>query len=312
MTKTPRVAVAATILLAAPLAVLFLWIRYANAVPDPVPTHWDGTDEVDGTTSLTAFTLGAGGVATVGSLVGLAVLAARAHLRITEVAVAAGWLAWLLPSVYLTVMVNARGATSAGEVHLGYQWVAVVLVVPVAAAAAIWWLLPRQSGEVPVGPPHSSLTLGEDERVVWVGQARSRVLLGLASVAATAGAVLTIWSSFAGLTTLGVALLLSLMHYLTVRVDREAVTVTWGPLRFLRHRLPLDTLAGARIEQIEPLRWGGWGYRVSTRGRAAVVRRGSGLVLTLRTGSEFAVTVDRPEGAVELVNALLADRRTVG
>lgn len=95
------------------------------------------------------------------------------------------------------------------------------------------------------------------------------------------------------------------MHVVTVRVDDAALTVAWGPARWPRVVVPVEQITGARAEHIEPLRWGGWGYRGLFRGTAAITRRGPGLVLGRRDRTPLAVTVDQPEGAADLVNALV-------
>ena len=126
----------------------------------------------------------------------------------------------------------------------------------------------------------------DGERVVWVGGASSRRLLVLALVLAVSA--LPLWFAMwpAALATLVAAAAMGWAYAVTARVDDEEVTVSWGPALWPRIRVPLGEIAGATAEEIEPLRWGGWGYRRTPKGRAAVVRRGPGLVLTLRTVSE--------------------------
>lgn len=309
MTRTLRTTATALLLVTAPVAVGWLRLTRADALPEPLPTHWGPGGEVDGTTTLAAFTTGVLVITGLAAVVGLALLALRNRRTVAPEAIAlVGWLGWVFAAVYGQVLLTADGAATAAEVDL--SWVAVVAVVgiPTALAAVLWWLLPRVSWAGTVETPSSSMSLAEDERVVWVGRASSVALLVIAVPMLLVGTALVVLVSPEGLVLVGVGGLLALMRSLTVRVDRVAVTVRWGPLPMLRRRLPLETIAAARAEHVEPLRWGGWGYRVSTRGRAAVVRRGPGLVLTLRDGREFAVTVDRPDGAVELVNALVASR----
>ncbi len=54
---------------------------------------------------------------------------------------------------------------------------------------------------------------------------------------------------------------------------------------------------------IEPLAYGGWGWRVVPGGTAVVVRGGEALVVELRSGRRFAVTVDGAAEAAALLNA---------
>ena len=66
--------------------------------------------------------------------------------------------------------------------------------------------------------------------------------------------------------------------------------VSWGPLLWPRADVALTEIAAARVEDINPIDWGGWGYRVTPRGRAYVVRRGPGLVLERHDRPAIAVT----------------------
>jgi hypothetical protein len=129
------------------------------------------------------------------------------------------------------------------------------------------------------------------------------LLLAGALVVAAVFCVFTAWpvANVLGLVALG----LFWAHVISVRVDDRGVTVAWGPARWPRLTVPVEDLAAARSEQIEPLRWGGWGLRRTLRGTAAITRRGPGLVLERRGRTPLAVTVDAPETAADLVNALV-------
>lgn len=89
----------------------------------------------------------------------------------------------------------------------------------------------------------------------------------------------------------------------TLRVDDTGLRLGFGP--GIRVRVPLDQIRQATAEDIRPLAWGGWGYRIKPGRRALVLRAGPGLVLDLRNGNRFAVTVDNPEDPAALINGLL-------
>lgn len=93
----------------------------------------------------------------------------------------------------------------------------------------------------------------------------------------------------------------------TVRVTASArgLRIAFGPFGVPSRRMPLERIERAEATEIEPLRWGGWGYRWAGPGRSSViVRRGPGLVLDLRGGGRFAVTVDEPAPGAGLINDL--------
>lgn len=298
---------AATIVVLAPAVVAGVGLLLGGDVPDPLPMHWNLAGEVDRTTSLAAFTIGVGIAVALAAAAGL-ILAAGARRGMAWVAgaAAASWVAWLVAVLHAATLGAASGAASAAEADLPLVTVLALMAVPVGAALLVYRVLPWASPRDLHGPaPNSPLELRAGERVVWVGGASSRRLLVLALVLAVLALPLwfAVWPA-AVVTTLA-ALAVGWAHCVTARVDHDQVTVSWGPALWPRIRIDMDDIASADAEHIEPLRWGGWGYRRTLRGRAAVVRRGPGLVLVLHSGQRFAVTVDHPEGAADLVNAVL-------
>jgi hypothetical protein len=102
-----------------------------------------------------------------------------------------------------------------------------------------------------------------------------------------------------------------LLSSLEVRVESERVVVAFGPFGWPRRTVALADVREVAAGQIEPMEWGGWGYRwnPSARATAAVIRRGPGIVLGLEDGRRFAVTVeDARAGAVAVGEALEARR----
>lgn len=108
-------------------------------------------------------------------------------------------------------------------------------------------------------------------------------------------------------TELGLPEALAVTWVSTVRVTASArgLRIAFGPFGVPSRRMPLERIERAEATEIEPLRWGGWGYRWAGPGRSSViVRRGPGLVLDLRGGGRFAVTVDEPAPGAGLINDL--------
>jgi hypothetical protein len=143
----------------------------------------------------------------------------------------------------------------------------------------------------------------------WDGEAKGPTLLATGAIQAVAGVVALALS----LTILGVVLLMSSLLVLTFAHDRVRIDATylhvrgWLPLPSLR--LPLEQVESVDVIDLEPMRWGGWGYRGSLRafGKAAwVVRSGPGLVLHLTRGRTFAVTVDGADEAAAVIRSRIA------
>lgn len=308
MTLRLRQLLAALVVLQAPLWAIGTALLLRGDVPDPLPTHWDLGGDVDGTSGLAAFTTIVLGVVVLAAAVALVLVARAGHRTALGGlgAAAATWVAGLPAALFVATLVASADAVRAADVRLPVLSIVAATLVPFVAAFAVHRLLPAPlpDAEAPPAPP-SSLVLADGERVAWVGQASSGRML-VAGVVLGLGTVplwFAVWPAAlaAGLA----AVALAWTHVVTVRVDDAGVAVSWGPAQWPRVRVPVDRIASAQAEHVEPLRWGGWGYRRTTRGRAAVARRGPGLVLTLRDGQRFAATVDRPEPAAELVNALV-------
>jgi len=299
------------VLALAPTTVLAAYLQARTDIPDPLPTHWDLGGDVDGTTSVAGFTAGALGVSAVLASVGIAlVVLARRERAWRPSAVFATWAAWLVVSVYVAVVAEAHGERVAEDAGGPGPVVLLVLAIPLVAALGLWALLSRSSAQTP-GDRARSAPDPSAERVTWVGHASSAAaLVGAAALLLLAlGLTWVSWSL--ALVVAVVAGVVAWGHVLTVRVDNRAITVAWGPGRWPRIVVPIERVERAEAALIDPLRWGGWGYRATPRGRAAVVRRGPGLVITRTSGPRLAVTVDRPEGGAALVDALTADRAPV-
>lgn len=87
---------------------------------------------------------------------------------------------------------------------------------------------------------------------------------------------------------------------LRVAVHDEGIVVH-SVVGWPRTSFATDAVDRAEVIQVDPMRWGGWGFRGSLRhlGQGAwVLRSGEGVRLHLRDGSTFTVTVDDAPGAV--------------
>jgi hypothetical protein len=97
-----------------------------------------------------------------------------------------------------------------------------------------------------------------------------------------------------------------------VRVEDDAFVVAFGPFRRPRRVIPLSEIREVAAGQVDPMEWGGWGYRWIPwqNASAAVLRKGPGIMLKLEQDKKFAVTVDDAQaGALALGHALEDARR---
>ncbi|WP_329459231.1 hypothetical protein [Streptomyces sp. NBC_01497] len=156
---------------------------------------------------------------------------------------------------------------------------------------------------------------------MWSGRARNRVqwllaACGAGCIALGVGLVVNAnWTS--GVAALLIAIIgcfaagllvlfgtLAFVH-VGVRIDEECLEVRCGHMGVPRRRIPLAQVVDADFApRVTPHQWGGWGYRwLPEKGTAVVVRRGEGLVLRMRDGRDFTVTVDDAQSAVRILRA---------
>lgn len=276
------------------------WSLRAEGLPERIATHWDGAGSPDRYSDTTAFTT---------VLLAIAVLAGAAAVAAARRApFARGPLA-----VAATVAGGAAGvwaacvAAAAAESRLGWRflWFAAGL-----AWGAVVWLVAGRGDDRPAAAAAGTtapMALAPGERAGYVTTLRSPMILGVTAAAAVLIAVAAATSAPALWPLLAVPALAGLLlGEVRVTADRRGVRLTAGLLGVPVRRIPLADITAAGAEHIQPLSWGGWGYRV-TPGRAALVlRAGPGLVLDLRDGRRFAVTMDDPGTPAALLTALRA------
>lgn len=288
-------------------AVLLLAVR---DLPDPLPTHWDLRGDVDGTMSRVAFA-----VMTLAVTIGAAAVAVaftRAHEddRVRRYALTAGaFAAYLVGGLSVLTLLLARGADSARSVGMSWFGLAAVLVVAVLVPAVVRALWPVvYVDDAPPSPDLPRIDLAPGERAAYVTTVRSRGFVALGIGCAVVGVLLLVVSDLVvGATVLAVTIAVLSLSRVTLRVDESGLRLGFGP--GVRVQVPLEDIRQAAAEDIRPLEWGGWGYRIRPGRRGLILRAGPGLVLDLRNGSRFGVTVDAPEQAAALLNGLL-ERRT--
>ncbi len=222
---------------------------------------------------------------------------------LTGAILAAGWVITALATVQ---------ASSPDRAVIGLNWL--VLLAAPAVAAIVILLVPSRPRSDPDGHPVAALPLDADERVAWSGVTGSTSFLlmgvgvtavgiiGLALVlasAASAGAIVgAVACVVAGLSTL-------LLARVRLTVDQRGMRLASTLFRVPLMRIPLASIASVEAETIDPLRWGGWGYRFSGSGRAYVTRRSAGLVVTNRAGFASAVTIEDAGTAASVIQTLI-------
>jgi hypothetical protein len=200
-------------------------------------------------------------------------------------------------------------------------WVALIvsLVVAAVVGVAAWLVQPREEARDAAAPPATPLSLGAQERVLWL---RSTAMVPGAAITIVAAvlvvgvAAVVAWVTGADPTLVwllgGIALLLLVAAATTlafrVRVDDGGLHVD-SVLGIPRFQVPLADIASAARVEVNPMgEFGGWGVRIAPHGRrfGVVLRAGEAIDVTRRSGKRFVVTVDDAQTAASLLEALVA------
>jgi hypothetical protein len=281
------------------VALAVAWSAWSARLPGRIVTHWDADGRPDGLSDITAFSLVLLGVA--GAAGAAAVLAAQrarsARWSLAAAGAVAGGAAGLWAVCATAALADSRVGWRILWFVAGPAWGAVVAIVAGRDPA----------GARPAGPATEPMALAPGERAVFATTLRSPMILSVTGVAAVLVAALAatvvpvLWPVLAVPVVSGL-----LLGEVRVTADRRGVRLTAGLLGVPVRRIPLADITAASAEHIDPVAWGGWGYRVTPGRSALVLRAGPGLVLDLADGRRFAVTMDDPQTPAALLTALRA------
>lgn len=314
----------AILLVAGPLVAVLVTVVTALLLsadlPDPVATHWAAGGEPDGHMPLPLFLAAvlAAELVAWGALLWQARSRRAGGLRLTVAPYAWATIFFVAALTLITLAANAEAADWRAADEVGLPSVAIALAVAAVAGLAGWALeRGRPVGAVAAGgaAPGGGAAVAPPapgERVVWSRSLVSRpaaagavvllvafVVAGLLSGGAT-GWVLIAAGPLAALATAAVS-------EIVVTVDGRGLTVAFGPLGWPRKRVALERIAASEAVTVDPLAYGGWGYRKVPRrpGATAIVLRGGEALRVVRDdGRELFVTVDDAATAAALLDRL--------
>ncbi|HEY3466003.1 MAG TPA: hypothetical protein VGL47_12780 [Amycolatopsis sp.] len=311
MTKLIRVLAATAVLPGAALAVAALLANtWADRLPDPLATHWNG--DANGSTALGVFVsvclaLGAAVIALLATTALTALRRGRPLPRVT-IGIGAGFAA--MPSAVLLSVLVANldvpdwHAARGGAVIVLFLLGAAVL----GAAAAFLGGLPSPVPETRGDRPSVGLRPGQ--RAFWSGRAENPAMLWALLLVPLAIALQPAglpWPTVIWFALVGVVVT-ALTYRLKATVDAKGVTIRFGLFGFPWRHLTLSRIREATTRELATFRDGGLGLRFNpvTGTTAYKVRGGPALALALESGRTVLVSVDDPETAAGLVNDLLA------
>jgi hypothetical protein len=300
----------------ATLAVVVMPLLVWSRLPDPIAVHWGFDGRPDGSAPLIVdVVLMSVLTALIAFLPLVAVLRGDRRTARTMLALSFGMGALFVLLRWRTIALNLDVAawTDAGSLSPRDLVLMLVVVTPVAL---LGWSL---GGRHPDPPRREHVVLPQalppDGHLVWVGYQAWSVARVLGPVlVAVGGAVTAIRvgpeTLVIGGTLVLVGVLLWWFTSIAVAVGPAGFKVRFGPLGWPATRVALADIERIEVEDVEPLAYGGWGYRVMPGVRAVVIRRGIGLRIGRRGRPDLVVTVDDAATAAGVLAAHLEAHRT--
>lgn len=276
-------------------------------LPASIATHWDLGGTPNGHMSPTMLLVLMVGIFTA---VGFAVWysARRMPFEARSFITGLAWIGGLLAAVtWFSVDLNRGVADWAQARALTAVHLVVTLVAAFGLGAVAWFTAgPTDATRDPVGAADGPLLrVAAGEHPVWSAGGRGPVLIviGLLMLAIA----FAVWSLLS-LMFLAIGLLIMVFAEVRATVSERGVVVSMGWLGIPHWLVPLSDITGAVVEDVSPMAYGGWGYRVRPGARAVVVRGGPSLRLHRSNRPDLVLTVDDAERGAGLVNGLLARR----
>lgn len=295
-------------LLAVAYAAIEPW-RLRARLPDPIAIHWGIDGMPDGSAPLVVDALV---MLLATALVALVPLLAaggadRRDARLL-VAVGQGMGAFFLLLRHRTLALNLDASvwSDAGALTLMDLRVLALLVLP--AAALGWCIAGARPERVRQVREPARVALPSDADLAWVGHQSWPLGRLLGPLLAAAGAALaavrvTPDGLIIGGTLAFTGLLVWGLTSITVAVGPAGLRVRFGPLGWPGVRVPLGSITRVELEDVEPLSYGGWGYRILPGVRAVVIRRGEALRVARSGRPDLIVTVDDAATAAAVLAA---------
>lgn len=293
--------------------IVITWTLWADRLPSELPTRWGASGPADAANPA-ASVLGwllttAAGAALTGSVLLFVRFRGRWTKRaVSGVAAAIG--AYAL-GMWLMSTATSLDASDPYTVELG-PWGILTMVAPLYGLLPLA-LYPRV-GERPVSVAGAldpaPVSIGPDETVSWSRTVTSKLFISMTGVIVLLGALLLLPATLGDesdvplwplISVLAAVLLVAVFCVYRVTVDWRGLRVTSALAGIPLKRIRADDIADVEAATLEPMQWGGWGYRIMPGRSAIILRRGPGLVVTRRNDKQFAVTLDRPEEPAALL-----------
>lgn len=291
------------------VTVVATWLSWRSALPADLPRQW-GSEGVS-TTWPTALAIVLAAFVCLASAL-IATVSLR-HVRAPsrrKTFLFTGFAAGLASGVWLLSAGSTIAAGGTGPDVIG-AW-PLLLMVLLGYGLIPFVIAHRWVDDAP-SPPTVDVVLASTETGAWIRTVTVPLFLWLGFALFALGVVLLgaaigggggAGALFSGVIMLVVTLPVLAFGRLRISVDWRGLKVVTWIMGISLKTIPLNAVMSVHTTRIEPLQWGGWGYRIRPGSSAIILRTGPGLVVTLTNGKNFALTLDAPETPVALLTAL--------
>lgn len=280
---------------------------YWGDLPNPMASHWDISGTPDG--AMPPIVL----------LLILAGLYVAIHWAVTRVlartpgeapSFVAGlfFLGALLAGVsWLSVLANRDRTTWEAADSVGLLQILIATLAALVVGYLGWQIAGGRSVErTPSGESAPALDIGEPTAAIWSGRGAGRILQVVGSILIVVGLATWSWSTIV-LILLG--LLVLAFAEVRATVSQKGVVVSLGWVGIPSWTVPIGSISHAEIETVNPMAYGGWGYRLRPGVRAIITRGGGALRLVREDKADLVLTVDDAVTGAGLINSMLGAGR---
>ena len=186
---------------------------------------------------------------------------------------------------------------------LGWMQIIVALAIAAVLGSVGWLAAGGKSAADPLpADPAPALDVADPEHTVWSGRGFGKATTAIGVILIASSAIAWGWT---GIGLLVLAAIVFSFAYVRVTVSKRGVVISLGWWGFPSWRVPIDAIDHAEVEKVNPMAYGGWGYRLRPGVRAVVVRAGEAIRLVRNDGYDLVYTVDDPATGAGLVNAIV-------
>ncbi len=286
----------AVVVVAAALPLVVLRDRY----PDPIAVHWSLGGAPNGSMPMAIY-----GPAMIGGMAAaLAALIAgsRRSLPSAPLTSFVAFIMGLLAAVNAQIVIFNLDVPSWEDAgHMTPVWLIGVVAVGLVSGW-IGWLLAGGTEGVPADMPIERMTVARD---TWSGRASNT---GLLAIAALPVLLIVTVSPLVAPLLVCISFAVVVFSSVTVDVDSDGVTISLGPFAWPRRHIAHAGITDAAAFEIQPMSYGGWGYRLRSGVRAYIVRSGEAIRIGVVDGPDVLVTVDGAAQGAAVIESLIARR----